>query len=116
MASKTFKKLCVICRDISTITTGDVRYLCLGAFLYSITVIFYEAELTRQWYYQNWCDAVPQNECLYFVGSIFDYAFLTSSAFHSGFTLLHMVALTSIITYIILNQIRILDLLEGGKK
>ena len=77
--------------------------------------LYNNAESQRQYYFNNWCgtgnwnDPILVNDtCLYFVGNVWDYLFLTSSAFHSGFSLWHVGMLTGLLGILLANQLEIL--------
>mgnify|MGYP003624642820 CR=1 FL=1 len=83
-------------------------------FLWSWMSLRVNAEATRAWYHNNWCGETPVGECLYWVGSVEDYMFLTSSAFHDGFTLYHVGLITAIVLFIITILNELLSELKGS--
>lgn len=96
----------------------------IGLFLYSWITLKANAAATRAWYHNNWCGETPTmrprltslqgepSECLYWVGSDYDYMFLTSSAFHDGFTLHHVGLIGAILLFIITYQLEIVNELQ----
>ena len=83
------------------------KILCVVFFSYCLINLRINAGKTRQWYYENWC---PQGEpCMYYVGSVWDYVFLTSSSFHDGWTLLHVGLISSLLLLMIILLIEIAD-------
>ncbi len=62
--------------------------------------LYLSARATRAWYHHNWCAEMPVGECSYWVGSVLDYIFLTSSSFHDGFTLRHVGLIGAIFLFI----------------
>ena len=84
------------------------KILCVVFFSYCLINLRINAGKTRQWYYENWC---PQGEpCMYYVGSVWDYVFLTSSSFHVGWTLLHVGLISSLLLLMIILLIEIADI------
>lgn len=84
----------------------------LGLFLWSWITLKANAAATRAWYHNNWCGETPVGECLYWVGSDYDYMFLTSSSFHDGFTLYHVGLIGAILLFIITYQLEIVNELQ----
>ena len=86
------------------------KILCVVLFTYCLITLRINAGTTRQWYYNNWC---PLGEpCGYWVGSVWDYVFLTSSSFHDGWTLLHVGLVSSLLLLVI---VLLLEIAEGDK-
>jgi hypothetical protein len=84
-------------------------------FLYSWMSLKVNAEATRAWYHNNWCGETLVGECSYWVGNDYDYMFLTSSAFHDGFTLYHVGLIGAILLFIITYQLQIVNELRHGE-
>ena len=90
------------------------KVVSIGLFLWSWITLKANAAATRAWYHSNWCGETPVGECLYWVGSDYDYMFLTSSAFHDGFTLYHVGLITAIVLFIITILNELLSELKGS--
>lgn len=88
------------------------KVLCIVFFVYCLISLRVNAGRTRQWYHNNWCGETPVGECLYWIGSVWDYVFLTSSSFHNGWTLLHVGLISSLLLLII---ILLIEIAEGYK-
>jgi hypothetical protein len=83
------------------------KVFCVVLFTYCLIELRLNAGMARKWYYNNWC---PLGEpCKYWVGSVWDYVFLTSSSFHDGWTLLHVGLVSSVVLLIIVLLIEISD-------
>lgn len=100
------------------------KVFCVVLFTYCLIELRLNAEMARKWYHNNWCGETSTmrprldqltplqgepSECLYWVGSVWDYVFLTSSAFHDGWTLLHVGLVSSVVLLIIVLLIEISD-------
>lgn len=95
---------------------GVVKAMVGAVFLYSAVRIVYRAEETRKYFHGNWCGEIPVEDCGYWVGGILDYAALTNSAFHTGWSLDHLLFVSSIVAFIVVNQIELLDMLDKLKE
>ncbi len=74
--------------------------------LYQFSMLADSAEKTRKWYHSNWChDAMTANQpCGYWVGSIWDYIFMTASSFHTGLNLRHVIIVGCIVAWFALEN------------
>ena len=83
------------------------KSLCVVLFTYCLIELYLNAAYSRKWYYDNWCPS--GDPCKYWVGSVWDYVFLTSSSFHDGWPLRHVGVVSSVVLLIIVLLIEITD-------
>ena len=85
------------------------KWFAVGWFMWCGINLYLNAKATRAWYHKNWCGEMPVGECSYWVGSTWDYMFLTSSSFHDGFALGHVGLIGAILLFIITMQMQTLS-------
>ena len=88
-------------KDLIAARYKIAKWFAVGWFMWCGINLYLSAKATRAWYHHNWCAELPVGQCSYWVGSILDYIFLTSSSFHDGFTLRHVGLIGAILLFII---------------